>query len=87
MNQRGCSVSSTTGLAGRNWVIGADYSIADISLPGRVRNLVGFYEARELVGFDRVLHVQMWLDRGINERTRTGLGAAKALQRVSRQFH
>ena len=45
-------------LAGRDWVMGADYSIADISLLGRVRNLIGFYEARELVGFDRFLHVQ-----------------------------
>ena len=37
--------------------MGADYSIADISLLGWVRNLIGFYEARELVGFDRFLHV------------------------------
>ena len=51
-------------LAGRDWVMGADYSIADISLPGWVRDLIGFYEARELVGFDRFLHVQAWLDRG-----------------------
>ncbi|MFJ1259174.1 glutathione S-transferase N-terminal domain-containing protein [Cupriavidus sp. CuC1] len=52
-------------LAGRDWVMGADYSIADISLLGWVRNLIGFYEARELVGFDRFLHVQAWLDRGL----------------------
>jgi glutathione S-transferase len=39
--------------------------IADISLLGWVRNLIGFYEARELVGFDRFLHVQAWLDRGL----------------------
>jgi GSH-dependent disulfide-bond oxidoreductase len=50
-------------LADRDWVMGADYSIADISLLGWVRNLIGFYEARELVGFDRFLHVQTWLDR------------------------
>jgi GSH-dependent disulfide-bond oxidoreductase len=30
-------------LAGRDWVMGADYSIADISLLGWVRNLIGFY--------------------------------------------
>jgi GSH-dependent disulfide-bond oxidoreductase len=30
-----------------------------------VRNLIGFYEARELVGFDRFLHVRAWLDRGL----------------------
>jgi GSH-dependent disulfide-bond oxidoreductase len=45
--------------------MGTDYSFADISLPGWVRNLIGFYEARELVGFDRFLHVQAWLNRGL----------------------
>ena len=45
-------------LAGRDWVMGADYSIADISLLGWVRNLIGFYEAREIVGFDRFLRAQ-----------------------------
>jgi GST-like protein len=44
--------------------MGADYSIVDILLPGWVRDLIGFYEAREFVGFDRFLHVQAWLDRG-----------------------
>jgi GST-like protein len=52
-------------LIGRDWVMGTDYSIADISLLGWVRNLVGFYEARELVDFDRFLHVQAWFNRGI----------------------
>ena len=55
-------------LAGRAWIMGADYSIADISLLGWVRNLVGFYEARELVGFDGFSHVQAWLDRGLARR-------------------
>lgn len=52
-------------LTGRDWVMGADYSIADMSLLGWVRNLIGFYEARELVGFDRFVHVGDWLDRGL----------------------
>jgi GST-like protein len=52
-------------LAFRAWVMGDDYTIADISLLGWVRNLIGFYEARELVGFDRFSHVQAWLDRGL----------------------
>jgi GST-like protein len=52
-------------LAGRDWVMGADYTIADMSLLGWVRNLITFYEARELVGFDRFLHVRAWLDRGL----------------------
>src|SRR4051812_44390936 len=52
-------------LAFRPWVMGDDYTIADISLLGWVRNLIGFYEARELVGFDRFSHVQAWLDSGL----------------------
>jgi GST-like protein len=52
-------------LVGRDWVMGSDYSIADISLLGWVRNLIGFYEARELVDFDRFLNVQAWLNRGL----------------------
>ena len=48
-------------LRGRAWIMGDDYSIADIAVFPWVRNLVGFYEAGELVGFaefaevDRVL--------------------------------
>jgi GST-like protein len=52
-------------LTSRDWVMGADYTIADISLLGWVRNLIGFYEARNLVGFERFGHVQAWLDRGL----------------------
>ena len=52
-------------LAAREWVIGEEYSIADISLIGWVRNLIGFYEAREIVGFDRFAHVQRWLEAGL----------------------
>jgi GST-like protein len=33
-------------LAGRDWMMGADYSIADIAIFPWVRNLVGFYDAR-----------------------------------------
>ncbi|KGB56977.1 Glutathione S-transferase-like protein [Sphingopyxis sp. LC81] len=52
-------------LAERTWVMGDDYSIADISLLGWVRNLIGFYDAAEIVGFDRFGHVQRWLDAGL----------------------
>ncbi|MNR10370.1 Disulfide-bond oxidoreductase YfcG [compost metagenome] len=52
-------------LADRDWVMGTAFSIADISLLGWVRNLIGFYEAREHVGFDRFRHVQTWLERGL----------------------
>ncbi|KXU89201.1 glutathione S-transferase [Paraburkholderia monticola] len=37
-------------LEGRKWVMGDLYSIADIAIFPWVRNLVGFYEAGELVG-------------------------------------
>lgn len=54
-----------TQLEGRDWIMGQDYSIADISLLGWVRNLIGFYEARELVEFDSFPRVAQWLDRGL----------------------
>ncbi|MBY4898607.1 glutathione binding-like protein [Cupriavidus sp. AU9028] len=38
-------------LTGRQWIMGDDYTIADIATFPWVRNLVGFYEARDLVGF------------------------------------
>ena len=54
-----------TRLDGRPWIMGEDYSIADISMLGWVRNLVGFYGARELVEFDALKHVPTWLERGL----------------------
>ncbi|CAI2412311.1 glutathione S-transferase N-terminal domain-containing protein [Serratia proteamaculans] len=54
-----------TRLEGRDWIMGQDYTIADISLLGWVRNLIGFYEARELVEFDSFPRVGQWLDRGL----------------------
>lgn len=51
-------------LEGREWIMG-DYSIADIASLGWVRNLIGFYEARELVGFDAFTNVVAWLERGL----------------------
>ena len=52
-------------LGGRQWFMDDDYTIADISMLGWVRNLIGFYGARELVGFDGFGHVAAWLDRGL----------------------
>ncbi len=52
-------------LAGRTWIMGEDYSIADVSTLGWVRNLITFYEARELVDFDRLTEVPGWLERGL----------------------
>jgi GST-like protein len=52
-------------LDGREWMMGADYTIADVATLGWVRNLVTFYEARELVEFDALRNVPAWLDRGL----------------------
>ena len=49
-------------LQGRDWMLGDSYSIADIALFPWVRNLIGYYEARELVHFDRFTQVQRVLD-------------------------
>jgi len=49
----------------RDWVMG-DYTIADISMLGWVRNLIGYYEARDLVGFDSLKNVPAWLERGLD---------------------
>jgi GST-like protein len=52
-------------LEGRQWIMDDDYTIADISMLGWVRNLVGFYGARDLVEFDTLQHVPPWLERGL----------------------
>jgi GST-like protein len=54
-----------TRLEGRDWIMGEDYTIADISLLGWVRNLIGFYGAGELVDFDSLKRVPAWLERGL----------------------
>jgi GST-like protein len=45
-------------LTGRRWVMGDEYTIADIAIFPWVRNLVGFYGAGELVEFERFPQVQ-----------------------------
>jgi len=54
-----------TRLSGRQWLMGDDYTIADIATLGWVRNLIGFYEARTIVEFDSFTNVSAWLDRGL----------------------
>jgi GST-like protein len=54
-----------TRLDGRQWIMGDEYTIADISLLGWVRNLVGFYGAGDLVEFDALKHVPAWLEGGL----------------------
>jgi len=45
-------------LAQHTWLAGDAYSIADIASFPWIRNLVGFYEAADLVGIDDFPHVQ-----------------------------
>jgi GSH-dependent disulfide-bond oxidoreductase len=54
-----------TRLEGRQWIMDDEYSIADISMLGWVRNLIGFYGAGELVEFDRFRQVPAWLERSL----------------------
>ena len=52
-------------LEGRDWIMGDDYTIADIATLGWVRNLVGFYGAGELVDYASLKTVPAWLERGL----------------------
>ena len=49
-------------LQGRDWIMGSQYTIADIAIFPWVRCLVGFYGAGELVGFANFPNVQRVLD-------------------------
>lgn len=50
-------------LEGRDWIMGERYTIADIATFPWIRNLVGFYEAGDLVGFDNFHNVKRVLER------------------------
>ena len=49
-------------LMGRDWIIGSQYTIADIATFPWVRNLVGFYGAGDLVEFGNFSNVKRVLD-------------------------
>jgi GST-like protein len=49
-------------LQGRDWIMGSEYTIADIATWPWVNNLVGFYGAGELVGFADFANVKRVLD-------------------------
>ncbi|WP_028602824.1 glutathione binding-like protein [Ottowia thiooxydans] len=49
-------------LKGRRWIMGNEYTLADIAIFPWVRNLIGFYEASELVNFKRFKQVKRVLD-------------------------
>ncbi|HWA90237.1 MAG TPA: glutathione S-transferase N-terminal domain-containing protein [Rhizomicrobium sp.] len=52
-----------TRLGARDWIMDDGYSIADVSMLGWVRNLIGFYGAREIVEYDSLKRVPAWLER------------------------
>jgi GST-like protein len=54
-----------TRLEGRQWLMDDDYTIADVSMVGWVRNLIGFYGAGEIVEYEKLKHVPVWLERGL----------------------
>src|SRR6185369_2654470 len=49
-------------LAGRNWIMGDAYTIADIAIFPWVRNLIGFYGAGELVRIEEFAQVTRALE-------------------------
>jgi GSH-dependent disulfide-bond oxidoreductase len=50
-------------LASRSWLMGEDYTIADMAVFPWARNLVGFYGAEQLVGFGEFAQVGRALER------------------------
>ncbi|WP_152221416.1 glutathione S-transferase N-terminal domain-containing protein [Pseudomonas sp. SCB32] len=65
-------------LEGRDWIMGERYTIADIATFPWIRNLVGFYEAGELVEFERFQNVKRVLERFLaRPAVQRGLGIPK----------
>jgi GSH-dependent disulfide-bond oxidoreductase len=65
-------------LADRTWVMGRDYSIADIAIFPWVRNLIGYYDAGDLVGIADFPHVTRGLERFLmRPAVATGIGIPK----------
>jgi len=65
-------------LEGRRWIMGDEYTIADIATFPWVRNLVGFYGAGELVEFARFSNVKRVLDAFVERpAVKTGLSIPK----------
>jgi GST-like protein len=52
-------------LADRRWIMGDEYTIADVATFGWIRNLIGFYGAGDLVDWQAFEHVPRWLEAGL----------------------
>ena len=57
MSPNGCWACWTSGCPVAPWIMGDDYTIADIATFPWVRNLIGFYGAGELVDIDKFPNV------------------------------
>jgi len=65
-------------LAGRDWIMGDEYTIADIAIFPWVNNLVGFYGAGDLVGWSDFKNVQRVLKAFLaRPAVQRGLGIPK----------
>ncbi|MDQ0590049.1 glutathione S-transferase N-terminal domain-containing protein [Variovorax paradoxus] len=65
-------------LANRAWIMGDDYTIADIASFPWIRNLIGFYEAGDLVGFSEFKNVARVLETFVaRPAVAKGLGIPK----------
>lgn len=52
-------------LEGRSWIMGEAFTIADIACLGWVRAIPEFYQAGDLVDYDRMENVKAWLARAL----------------------
>ena len=50
-------------LEGRAWLMGDEFTIADVSHVGWINGLVGFYGAGEITGYDKLKNLPAWLER------------------------
>ncbi|MEP1209098.1 MAG: glutathione S-transferase N-terminal domain-containing protein [Rhizobiaceae bacterium] len=63
-------------LADRQWIMGDEYTIADIATFPWIRSARDFYEAGEALEMDRLTNTMAWLDRGL-ARPATQIGLNK----------
>lgn len=66
-------------LEGRDWLLGDEYTIADIASFPWVRGLKVFYQAEDLLGLNEMRNVSRWLDRALTRpAVQKGLHVPKA---------
>jgi GST-like protein len=74
-------------LADRTWIMGDDYTIADVSMLGWVKNLVDFYDAGDLVGYHELTYVPVWVERGLAGPRSSGGWRYRSMGEVGRGGH